>query len=154
MARIYKRLNVPYTAEEMFDLVVDIERYPQFVPGWRASRITRRQGDGDRGRLLVDQVAGEKGIRFRFETQADYRRPTYLRIASTGRPFQYFVLRWQFRPRADGGCLVIAHARYRLRDVPFRQLAERLFNHMFADVVESFHRRARRLYGVRRASHG
>jgi ribosome-associated toxin RatA of RatAB toxin-antitoxin module len=64
------------------------------------------------------------------------------------------MLRWQFRPQADGSCVVIAHARYRLRNIPFRQLAERHFNHMFADVVDSFHRRARRLYGARHVSHG
>jgi coenzyme Q-binding protein COQ10 len=148
MATVYQRLKVPYSAEQMFDLVVDIERYPQFVPGWRAVRITERKGDRERGWLHVDQVIADKGIRFRFDTDARYTRPTYLRISATGRPFQYFVLRWQFRPQADGGCEVIAHARYRLRNIPLRQLAERYFSQTFNNVVSSFAERAKKLYGV------
>jgi coenzyme Q-binding protein COQ10 len=148
MATVYQRLKVPYSADQMFDLVVDIERYPQFVPGWRAARIKRRDGDRDRGRLLVDQVAAEKGVRFRFDTQARYVRPTYLRIRSSGRPFQYFVLRWQFHPLDDGGCEIVAHARYQLRNMPLRQVAERYFGQMFGTVVDSFARRAKKLYGV------
>jgi coenzyme Q-binding protein COQ10 len=124
MATVYQRLKVPYSAEQMFELVVDIERYPQFVPGWRAVRITNRKGDRRQGWLHVDQVISDKGIRFRFDTDARYTRPTYLRISANGRPFQYFVLRWQFRPLADGGCEVIAHARYRLpRPLPPAQRA-------------------------------
>jgi coenzyme Q-binding protein COQ10 len=147
MATVYQRLKVPYSAEQMFDLVVDIERYPKFVPGWRAVRITERGGDREQGWLHVDQVIADKGIRFRFDTDARYTRPTYLRISANGRPFQYFVLRWQFRPLDDGGCEVIAHARYRLRNVPLRHLAEKYFSQTFNTVVSSFADRAKRLYG-------
>jgi coenzyme Q-binding protein COQ10 len=148
MATVYQRLKVPYSAQQMFDLVVDIERYPKFVPGWRAVRITDRKGDGERGWLHVDQVISDKGIRFRFDTDARFTRPTYLRIAANGRPFQYFVLRWQFHPQDDGGCEVIAHARYRLRNVPLRHLAEKYFSQTFNTVVSSFAERAKKLYGV------
>lgn len=148
MATVYQRLKVPYSADQMFELVVDIERYPQFVPGWRAVRITNRKGDRRQGWLHVDQVISDKGIRFRFDTDARYTRPTYLRISANGRPFQYFVLRWQFRPLADGGCEVIAHARYRLRNVPLRHLAEKYFRQTFNTVVSSFANRAKKLYGV------
>lgn len=148
MATVYQRLKVPYSADQMFELVVDIERYPQFVPGWRAVRILKREGDRRQGWLHVDQVISDKGIRFRFDTRADYTRPSYLRIRANGRPFQYFVLRWQFRPLDDGGCEVIAHARYRLRNVPLRHLAEKYFSQTFNTVVSSFANRAKKLYGV------
>lgn len=148
MATVYQRLKVPYSAEQMFDLVVDIERYPKFVPGWRAVRITKREGDRQQGWLHVDQVISDKGLRFRFDTDAQFTRPTYLRIAANGRPFQYFVLRWQFHPQDDGGCEVVAHARYRLRNVPMRQLAEKYFSQTFNTVVSSFANRAKKLYGV------
>jgi coenzyme Q-binding protein COQ10 len=148
MATVYERLKVPYTADQMFDLVVDIETYPRFVPGWRAVRILKSAGDRQRGWLHVDQVVSDKGIRFRFDTQAHYTRPHYLRIAANGQPFQYFVLRWQFQPLDGGGCEVIAHARYRLRNVPMRQLAEKYFSRTFNAVVSSFANRAKKLYGA------
>jgi len=148
MASVYQRLKVPYSAEQMFDLVVDIESYPRFVPGWKAVRITKRTGDRQQGWLHVDQVISDKGIRFRFDTDAQFTRPRYLRIAANGRPFQYFVLRWQFHPQDDGGCIVVAHARYRLRNVPLRHLAEKYFSQTFNNVVSSFAQRAKKLYGV------
>lgn len=152
MPTVRHSLHVPYSPEQIFDLVVDIESYPRFVPGWRAVRIAGRErnlgGDPSRGRLLVDQAVSEKGLRFRFRTEARYRRPAYIRIATTSAPYRYFMLIWRFAGDGRGGARVGVHMRYRLRAVPLQRIAESHFNSLFDRVVHSFEREARRRYGV------
>jgi len=148
MPQVRHALKVPYSAQQMFDLVIDIESYPRFVPGWRAARIVRRDGGPERGVLSVDQVVSEKSLRFRFDTQARYRKPAYLRIATKSQPFRYYMLIWRFAPTDDGGCRIGVHMRYALRAIPLRHLAERHFNGLFEQVVQSFEREARRRYGA------
>jgi coenzyme Q-binding protein COQ10 len=158
MPRVRDALNVPFPPEQIFDLVVDIESYPRFVPGWRAVRIATHErklgGDANRGRMLVDQQVSEKGLRFRFRTEARYRRPLYLRIATTSAPYRYFMLIWRFAPNGQGGTRVGVHMRYRLRAMPLQHVAERHFNNLFDQVVHAFDREARRRYGGTRARGG
>lgn len=153
MPKVRRSLHVPFSPAQIFDLVVDIENYPRFVPGWRSVRILSKarniDGDPDRGQLVVDQKVSEKGLRFRFQTEARYRKPSYIRIATTSAPYRYFMLIWHFASDGQGGCRVQVYTRYRLRAVPLQYLAERHFNRLLDDVIRSFEREARRRYGSR-----
>ena len=143
MPEVADRLELPYTPEQVFDLVADVERYPEFVPMWRAVRVRQREAD----REVVEQVLGRRGFTWRFTTEARFRRPERIRIASRDAPFRYLVLLWGFRPAGDGGCRVSYRARYELRRLPLRRVLEAMFSDSLGRVVGAFEARAHALYG-------
>lgn len=143
MPEVADRLELPYTQEQLFELVADVERYPEFVPLWRAVRVREREAD----REVVEQVLGRRGFTWRFTTEARFRRPERIRIASRDVPFRYLVLLWGFRSVGDGHCRVSYRARYELRRLPMRRVLETLFSDSLGQVVGAFEARAHRLYG-------
>lgn len=144
MSSIVHRLTLPYSPEQLFDMVVDIERYPDFVPGWRAVRVQQREP----GHLKVDQLVGRGALSLRFATEAWYRRPESIRIRSRGRMLRYLVILWRFTPdAAAGGTRLSFRARYRLRTRLFSGLAAKLVESSLEQTVAAFAARAHALYG-------
>lgn len=148
MPSVAKCLTLPYTPEQMFDLVADVERYPAFLPWWRAARVRRRQGE----RLIVEQLIGHYGLRWRFTTQTRLERPRRIRVTSQDAPLRHLVILWCFAPATGGGCRVSFRARYELRRLPLRRLAARLFDDVLRQVVTAFEARAHAVYGGRDAA--
>lgn len=99
--------RLPYSCEQLFALVLDIERYPEFVPGYRHSRVTRRQP----GMLEVTQTVGFGPASIAFRSRADYTEPLHVHIHATDGPFRRLEVEWQFVAE-DGGCRVTALTHY------------------------------------------
>src|SRR5258708_5252037 len=94
--------RVPYTADEMFGLVADVLRYPEFLPWCLAARIRERQGDA----LLVDLVIGFKMVRERFTSRVVLDRPRQtINVTYADGPFKHMANHWRFEPSAEG-CLI------------------------------------------------
>ncbi|MEW6647456.1 MAG: type II toxin-antitoxin system RatA family toxin [Pseudomonadota bacterium] len=132
---------LPYRCEQLFDLVLDIERYPEFVPGYSRARILRREADA----LEVEQHAGFGPAAFRFRSRAEFVAPERIAIRALDGPFRRLDVTWHFLPQ-DGGCRVTAETHYELAPLlaPLLQgglalLAPRL--------LDAFARRAAELYG-------
>lgn len=83
----------------MFDLVIDVERYREFIPFTFEARITRRTADT----LFAVQTLGIGPLTLRFESQAQFQRPDWINIKSDNRQFRNFVIGWRFTDR-DHGC--------------------------------------------------
>lgn len=134
--------SLPYTPEQMFDLVADVERYPEFVPGYRQVRIRERRA----GELVVEQRVriGPKAVRF--HSLASLDRPHRISIRSTDSPFADLEVDWRFEPR-DPGCRVRFRAGYNLVTPVFRGLFEGWFADHSDRILEAFLERARRHYG-------
>ncbi|MFQ5995454.1 MAG: type II toxin-antitoxin system RatA family toxin [Acidiferrobacterales bacterium] len=135
--------KLPYSNENMFDLVADIERYPEFLAGWLAADIRQRDGDV----LYVDQALGLGILRLRFSSRAVLRRPERIDIASTDGPFERFDINWQFEPISDLKCLLHFRLSYRLRSSLVEIVTARFLSESARAVVTSFERRAAQLYG-------
>jgi coenzyme Q-binding protein COQ10 len=128
----------------MFDLAADVERYPQFLRGWRAVRIIGRDAvDG----LMVEQVVGLGPLHWRFFSSALLHRPGHLCIRSTGRPFDRLQIDWRFADCPDNGCTVDFGAICALRQSAIEALASRFLDTSFGDIVSTFEQRAQSLYG-------
>ena len=141
--------DLPYAQADLFALVADIERYPHFMPGWRAARILARHPDG----VTVRQIVTIAGLRQDFTTRAWVLPPARLRILSTDGPFRRFELLWRFTPRPDGGTRVEGTLTLSLRAPLLTALAARLRPDLLAAVVAALERRAAaRLTPVPRAS--
>jgi coenzyme Q-binding protein COQ10 len=135
--------ELPYTAENMFDLVADIERYPEFLAGWLAANIRQRDGDV----LYVHQVVGVGFLRLRFSSRAVLIRPERIDIASTDGPFERFEISWQFEPTSDFKCLVRFRLSYRLRSSLLNAVTAKFIEQSARTIVANFERRAGQVYG-------
>jgi len=134
---------LPYRPEQLFDLVADVERYPEFLPWWLSATIRRREGNV----YYTDQVVGFGLIRQRFSTRTVLRRPREIEITSINGPFEIFQLTWQFGLLQKQGCEVSLAGEIELRGGLLRDLFGWTTAGSADAILSAFEKRARRLYG-------
>ncbi len=130
------RETVHHPREKVFELVADIERYPDFVPGWQEARVVSAEGD----RRQVQQALGIGPIVLRFRTEALLERPERISIQGQGGPLKRLHQVWHFKERADGGTLVELWTDYELRGGPAAAAAGPFFRRRTREVVQAFRR--------------
>ena len=142
----YRETRVlPYPAERLFDLIADVERYPEFLPWWHAARVSRRDGNTE----YVDQVVGPAIARFRFASTTVLERPDHIKTTSTERPFRRLEIHWTFAPAAQGGCSATFAVDYELRSGTLQRVVGIIFDAAVRHVVTAFEQRARQRLGER-----
>ncbi len=137
MAVFGRELRLGYRREDLFDLVADIERYPEFVPGYREARVVARQA----GQLEVVQQVGLGPLRFQLHTVAELERPHRVDVRSYGNPLADLHIGWRFACQ-EGLCLLSFRADYRLHGGPPALLLERWLGQLHGRVVDAFASRA------------
>lgn len=137
--------TVHHPRPAVFDLVADIERYPEFVPGWKEARIIWEQED----RRTVEQAIGIHSLVWRFRTQAVLERPHQIRIEGAGGPLRRLHQVWRFQERAPSETLVELWTDYALRGGPAAAAAGPFFRRRTEQVVAAFRRRADALLQAR-----
>ena len=142
MAELAESGYLPFARERVFALVADIERYPDFVPGYRASRIL---GQRER-RLQVEQVVGLGGLQFRFRSQAELDPPQAIRVHSADFPFRELAIGWVFEPAGEG-CRVTFRLTYRLLVPGFTRPTGFLLRSAASETLRAFQERAGQVYG-------
>jgi len=135
--------RVPYTRKQMFDLIADVERYPDFLPGWLDSRIIERDADT----AIVEQEIGSGLFRTRFSTRVVFTPPGGIDIASTDSPFRRLTIRWRFEPAGRSRCLLGFYAGVELRSAVYGRLAGPLLKSRFRCIASAFENRANQVYG-------
>ncbi|MCZ8183376.1 MAG: type II toxin-antitoxin system RatA family toxin [Beijerinckiaceae bacterium] len=143
MPRFETTRVVRHSPETMFDLVADIERYPEFVPMCEALAIRRRSEAGETQVLLADMSIGYKMIRETFTTRVELDRPGHtIRVTYVDGPFKHLENRWTFVARPDGGTDVRFFIDYEFRSRTFQMLAGAVFEKVFRKMAEAFETRA------------
>jgi len=132
-----------YSAEQLFDMVADVDRYPEFLPWCLAARVTRRQGNV----LYADLVIGFKMVRERFSSRVTLDRPSLLKVEYIRGPMRYLNNHWYFTSRPDGSCLIDFYVDFEFRSALLQRLIGVLFNEAVRRMVDAFEARARALYG-------
>ncbi len=138
--------RVAHTPRQMFDLVADVERYPEFVPMCESLAILRRE---EEGRVLVARMGiGYKAIRENFTTRVRLwpEEPCVL-VEYLDGPFSRLENRWRFSP-APGGACVEFFIDYEFRSPLLGLIAGGLFDKAFHRFSDAFDERARRVYGA------
>lgn len=134
---------LPYENEQLFDLAADVERYPEFLRGWIAARIQKREANV----YYAEQVVGFGPVRARFGSKAVLHRPVRIDVTSGDWPFRHFQLSWIFESQSGAGCRATLVAEVTLR-LPWLQRAFDLgLSRTFTDAIASFEKRAGQLYG-------
>ncbi len=142
MTYFTERIHLKYAATQLFDLIADVERYPEFLPWVLAARISRREGQT----IWADMTFGTRFLSRRISTVGLLERPHRITITSDDRMLERFEQRWTFKTAPEGG----ADVEYRV-DLRFRsRLLQALLGGSFVGRAEAmtraFSRRARRLY--------
>lgn len=140
--------HLPYSAQQMYDLVADVGKYPEFLPWCSAARMRRTYDDGRARVLEADLVISFKVFREKFGSRvtlydADHRIDTeYL-----DGPFKYMKSNWSFADAADGGCDVSFHVDFEFKNAMLQTIIGVVFNEAMHRIVRAFEQRAHALYG-------
>ncbi len=133
---------LPYTPEQLFALVADVERYPEFLPWCVAARIRERRPD----LIVADLVIGFKMFRERFTSRVKLDPPRRIDVAYTEGPFRYLDNHWIFEPVPEG-CRIDFFVDFEFKSRLLQRLIEVLFSEAVRRMVAAFEHRAQQLYG-------
>jgi coenzyme Q-binding protein COQ10 len=131
-----------YTPEQMYALVADIERYPEFLPWCVAARIRERRADF----VSADLVIGFKMFRERFTSNVKLDPPGRIDVTYVEGPFRYLNNSWMFE-RVPGGCRIDFFVDFEFKSRVLQKVIEVLFSEAVRRMVAAFEGRARQLYG-------
>lgn len=151
MPKHHETRPLPYTAQEMYDLVADVASYPQFLPWTSAARIRSRTSiDGGGEVMEADLVISFKVFRERFGSRVTLW-PAQMKIDTEylDGPFKHMRSNWTFRDRPQGGCDVEFFVDFEFRNAILQGIIGVVFNEAMQRVVKAFERRAVDLYGAR-----
>lgn len=140
--------TLPYSAQQMYDLVADVAQYPQFLPWTAAARIRSREDRGDHAVMLADLVISFKVFRERFGSRVTLW-PDQHRIETEylDGPFKYMQSKWEFTD-VDGGVEVHFFVDFEFRNRILQGAAGMFFYEAMQRIVRAFERRAAVLYGT------
>lgn len=136
-----EKRRLPYTPEQLYDLVVDVERYPEFLPWCLAAKIRKRQGD----MIHADLVIGFKMFRERFTSKITLSPPDRIDVAYADGPFRYLDNHWIFVPTPDG-TEIDFFVDFEFKNRVLQKVIEVLFNEAVRRMVAAFEGRAKALY--------
>jgi ribosome-associated toxin RatA of RatAB toxin-antitoxin module len=142
---VQRSSRVAYTAEQMFDLVNDVEKYPEFLHWCSAARIDVRQGNTIEATLDI----GALGFRRSFRTRNTLRRPDRIQIELVSGPFRRLRGEWKFTDLATGGSEVSLSLAFEVTVSPFGAVFARVFEELAGAQMDAFTARAAKLYGGR-----
>ena len=144
--------RVRHSAGDMFDLVADAEKYPEFLPLCRSLRIRRREPKGEGVELLIaDMEVGYKAIREKFTSRVLLDRPSQkIHVQYVDGPFSKLDNVWTFRD-LEGGCDVGFYIDYEFRSRTLGLLMGAMFDSAFHKFAEAFEQRADKIYGRKSA---
>ena len=135
----------------MYDLVVDIESYPQFVPMCEKLVIRSRRQIGDRQRILADMSVAYKFIREHFTTQVTLNQSTMeIDVQYIDGPFRHLENTWRFKDLETGGCEIHFAIDYEFKSRALAMLLGGMFELVFSRFTTAFERRADEIYGTDR----
>jgi coenzyme Q-binding protein COQ10 len=138
-----EKRELPYTAEQLYDLVADVDRYPEFLPWCVAARVMRREGNV----LYADLVIGFRMFRERFTSTATLYPHHRVDVEYIKGPFRHLNNHWVFTPAGKDRCVIDFYIDFEFRSRLLQRAMEPLFNEAVRRMVTSFETRARRLYG-------
>ena len=140
--------RLPYTAQQMYDLVADVANYPKFLPWSAAARIRSRVPQGASALMEADLVISFKVFRERFGSRVTlYPDDKKLVTEYLDGPFRYMRSDWAFADAEGGGCDVSFFVDFDFKNAVLQGIIGVVFNDAMQRIVRAFERRAAELYG-------
>ena len=148
MPGIRETRRLPYSAQQMFDLVSDVGRYGEFLPWVIATRV-RSDSETE---MVADMVVGFKAIRESFTSRVTKDRPREIAVHYVDGPLSDLDNVWTFRAVDDQTCEIDFLVELTFRNRLFERIAGQYFDRAFRKMVEAFEARAAELYGSSNSS--
>lgn len=153
MPQFRTKRRVRHSASDMFDLVADVEKYPQFVPLCQAMRVRRRSQGGEGIETVVaEMTVAYKVMRETFTSRVVLDRPNLqIFVDYLDGPFSRMENRWDFHPVAEQACEIEFFIAYEFKSRMLGMLMGAMFETAFRRFAEAFERRADVVYGRKHA---
>lgn len=135
--------TLPYTPEQLFDLVADVGRYSEFLPWVSAVRV-RSDSETE---MVADVVVGFKALREKFTSRVVKQRPSAITVDYVDGPLKYLRNEWRFRPDGQGATIVDFSVDFAFKNRLFEMLAGQVFDKALRKMTDAFETRASALYG-------
>ena len=148
MPGIHEVRRLPYSAQQMFDLVADVARYAEFLP-WVVGTRVRSDSETE---MIADLLVGFNALREKFTSRVIKERPHRIEVIYIDGPMRDLDNVWHFRPLEGGGCEIEFRVDFTFRNAVFEALAGQYFDRAFRKMVEAFEKRADQLYGSNSSS--
>ena len=140
---VERSVLVPFSASQMFDLVAQVERYPEFMPWCGGAVVTERSDHGMRASITIALA----GIRQTFTTQNQHDYPHKIDLKLVDGPFSELTGEWVFSPLAQDACKVLFTLNYAFSSRTLEALVGPIFNRIASSFIDSFTQRAQVMYG-------
>ena len=146
---------VPYTADQMYELIADIESYPEFLPWCAAARIRARRQEGRTEIVDGDLIISFKVFREKFGSRVTLKPDEKLiEVAYIDGPFKHMNNHWKFRDLPDGQCEIDFFVDFEFRSRTLQALIGLVFDEAMRRVVRAFEARAEVRYGAANSAIG
>ena len=140
----HTQTDVPYTADQMYALVADVEAYPEFLPWCVGLRIVERGA----ANITADMIVAYKVFRERFRSKVALDRENKrIDVAYVDGPFRNLENRWRFTDKPEGGSVIDFEIKFEFRNFLLQATAQAVFDKAFARMSEAFVKRADDVYG-------
>jgi ribosome-associated toxin RatA of RatAB toxin-antitoxin module len=144
MPRVEKSVLVEYSAQQMFDLVEDIESYPDFLPWCAGTRVDFR----DEKRTVATMYASFHGVKAHFTTENAKEAPFWMTMKLVEGPFRHLEGGWRFKPLGENACKVEFYLSYEFSNKLFDGIIGPMFQQIANTFVEVSMKRAHLVYGA------
>ncbi|MDB5617485.1 SRPBCC family protein [Tardiphaga sp.] len=151
MPQFANKRRVRHSASRMFDLVADVERYPEFVPLCKALKIRQRTTKPDGTEVIVaDMTVSFKLVREAFTSRVTLDRAAgKIMVEYLQGPFSHLENRWTFEPKTETSCEVGFFIAYEFKSRMLGMLMGTMFDAAFQRFAAAFEKRADQVYGVK-----
>jgi coenzyme Q-binding protein COQ10 len=141
--------RVRHSADNMFALVADVDRYPEFVPLCRALKVRERKAAHEGVEVVIaDMTVAYKLVRESFRSRVTLDQPNLeILVEYLEGPFSHLENRWSFHPEGEGSCKVDFFIDYEFRSRTLGLLMGSMFEVAFRRFAAAFERRADAIYG-------
>jgi coenzyme Q-binding protein COQ10 len=148
MPRHSETRHLPYTPEQMFELVADVARYDEFLP-WVVAVRVRSSSETE---TVADLVVGFSAFKERFTSRVTKERAKRIVVDYIEGPLKYLKNEWRFEPADGGGTNVFFSVDFAFKSRMFESLAGAMFDRALRRMTGAFEQRAAALYGISSSS--
>ncbi|WP_166425510.1 type II toxin-antitoxin system RatA family toxin [Paraglaciecola sp. 20A4] len=142
MANVTRSALVAFSAESMFDLINDVQRYPEFLPGCAQTKVLHETPQSMEASLLISKA----GIKQWFTTRNELSRGEYINMHLVDGPFSELRGGWTFKPLTDSACKIELNLDFSFSSRLVEMAFGRVFNSIASNMVVAFTKRAKEIY--------
>jgi ribosome-associated toxin RatA of RatAB toxin-antitoxin module len=143
MHKVQRSVLVPYSAAQMFELVADVDKYPEFMPWCGGTEIHSRDEHGMEASVIISFA----GLRQKFTTRNIHEYPHRIQLQLVDGPFSMLVGNWEFQALAEDACKVLFTLEYAFSNRALEMVVGPVFNRIATSFIDSFTKRAQAIYG-------